>query len=159
MVKSMFPLLGTHVILKQINVSVCAWVLSCIGLFMTPWTFLSSLGSFVHGIFQARVLEWVAIPSPGDLPQLGIKPISPALAGEFFIPSHQGKHRLPYSFVNFLTAENLTIFACHCILGVKYWALHRVNIQKIFMKDWIYVIIILILQISIETQESKCLCS
>ena len=26
-------------------------------------------GSFVHGIFQARVLEWVAIPSPGDVPR------------------------------------------------------------------------------------------
>ena len=25
-------------------------------------------GSSVHGIFQARILEWVAIPSPGDLP-------------------------------------------------------------------------------------------
>ena len=23
-------------------------------------------GSFVHGIFQARILEWVAFPSPGD---------------------------------------------------------------------------------------------
>ena len=25
-------------------------------------------GSSVHGISQARILEWVAIPSPGDLP-------------------------------------------------------------------------------------------
>ena len=25
-------------------------------------------GSSVHGIFQARVLEWVAVPPPGDLP-------------------------------------------------------------------------------------------
>ena len=30
-------------------------------------------GSSVHGIFQARILEWVAIPSPGDLPYPGIK--------------------------------------------------------------------------------------
>ena len=41
-------------------------------------------GSSVHGIFQARILEWVAFPSPGDLSNLGIKPISPALAGGFF---------------------------------------------------------------------------
>ena len=26
-------------------------------------------GSSIHGIFQARVLEWVAIPSPGDRPR------------------------------------------------------------------------------------------
>ena len=33
----------------------------------------SPLGSSVLGIFQARILEWVAIPSPGDLPSPGIK--------------------------------------------------------------------------------------
>ena len=32
----------------------------------------------VHGISQARILEWVAISSSGDLPDLGIKPTSPA---------------------------------------------------------------------------------
>ena len=35
-------------------------------------------GSSVHGIFQAGILEWVAI-SPGDLPNPGIEPRSPAL--------------------------------------------------------------------------------
>ena len=33
----------------------------------------------VHGILHARILEWVAIPSPGDLPNPGIEPRSPAL--------------------------------------------------------------------------------
>ena len=42
-------------------------------------------GSSVHGIFQARILEWVAIPSPGDLPDPEIEPGSPALAGGFFM--------------------------------------------------------------------------
>ena len=44
-------------------------------------------GSFAHGIFQARILEWVAIPSPGDLLNPGNEPASlasPALAGGFF---------------------------------------------------------------------------
>ena len=31
-------------------------------------------GSSVHGILRARIPEWVAIPSPGDLPDPGIKP-------------------------------------------------------------------------------------
>ena len=39
-------------------------------------------GSFVHGIFQARILEWVAFPSPGDLPDPGIKLRSPALQAD-----------------------------------------------------------------------------
>ena len=48
-------------------------------------------GYSVHGIFQARILEWVAIfPSPEDLPDPGIKPVSPALAGIFFTTDHQG---------------------------------------------------------------------
>ena len=36
----------------------------------------SSSGSSVHGILQARILEWVAMPSSGDLPHPGIKPKS-----------------------------------------------------------------------------------
>ena len=33
----------------------------------------------VHGILQARILEWIVFPSPGDLPNPGIEPRSPAL--------------------------------------------------------------------------------
>ena len=41
-------------------------------------------GSFIHGILQARILEWVASSFSGDLPHSGIEPASlttPALAG------------------------------------------------------------------------------
>ena len=31
---------------------------------------------FVHGVFQARIMEQVAFPSPGDLSDPGIKPYS-----------------------------------------------------------------------------------
>ena len=34
-------------------------------------------GSSVHGILQARILEWVAMPSSRDLPNQGIVPSSP----------------------------------------------------------------------------------
>ena len=34
----------------------------------------SPLGSSVHGISQARILEWVAFPSPGDLTSQGAHP-------------------------------------------------------------------------------------
>ena len=43
-------------------------------------------GSSVHGILQPRILEWLPFPSPGDLPNPGIAPLSPtcpALAGKF----------------------------------------------------------------------------
>ena len=47
-------------------------------------------GSSVHGILQARILKWVAMPSFRDLPDPGIEPISPvspALAGRIFMTS------------------------------------------------------------------------
>jgi len=47
-------------------------------------------GSSVHGILQARVLEWVAISFSRDLSDPGIEPmslVSPALAGGFFTTS------------------------------------------------------------------------
>ena len=36
-------------------------------------------GSSVHGISQARMLQWVAISSPEDLPNPGTEPVFPAL--------------------------------------------------------------------------------
>ena len=36
----------------------------------------------VHGILQARILEWVAFPSPGDLPNPGLELRSPALQAD-----------------------------------------------------------------------------
>ena len=50
----------------------------------------SQPGSSVHGISQARMLEWVAMPSSGELPDPGIEivsPISPVLAGKLFTTS------------------------------------------------------------------------
>ena len=44
-------------------------------------------GSSVHGISQARILEWVTISTPGDLPDPRIEPVSlmsPVSAGGFF---------------------------------------------------------------------------
>ena len=42
-------------------------------------------GSSVREIFQARVLEWVAISSSRDLPDPGVKLMSPVLTHGFFI--------------------------------------------------------------------------
>ena len=36
-------------------------------------------GSSIHGILQARIVEWVATPSAGELPDPSFEPGSPAL--------------------------------------------------------------------------------
>ena len=45
----------------------------------------------VHGLLQARILEWAAVPSPGDLPNLGIKPRSPTVQVDSLPAEPQGK--------------------------------------------------------------------
>ena len=54
----------------------------------------SSPGSSVHGILQARILEGLPFPSPGDLLDPGIEPRSPTLGGGFFITEPPRKPRL-----------------------------------------------------------------
>ena len=57
---------------------------------MTAWMCLtlcdpmdfSLPGSSVLGILQARILEWVTMPPPGDLPNPGIKPRFPILQAD-----------------------------------------------------------------------------
>ena len=62
----------------------------------------SPSGSSDHGILQARILEWVACPPPGDLPDPGIKPRSPALqagskpTGSPVIPMGLGKKEFSF---------------------------------------------------------------
>jgi len=63
----------------------------------------SPVGSSVHGISQARVLEWAAFPSPGDLPNPGIEPASPALQEDSLLLSHQGALRDECNTVSALT--------------------------------------------------------
>ena len=50
-------------------------------------------GQSVHGILQARILEWVAISFPGDLPNPGIEPGSPALQADALPSEPPGKSR------------------------------------------------------------------
>ena len=45
----------------------------------------------VHGILQARILEWWLFPSPGDLPNPGIELRSPALQVDSLPAEPQGK--------------------------------------------------------------------
>ena len=81
-------------------VSLSTWKQKCLSSFFTTFVCVQSCptvynlvdcsppGSSVHGISQARMLECgLPLPSPGDLPDPGIKavfPMFPALAAKFF---------------------------------------------------------------------------
>ena len=74
--------LVTQLKFKGALINMCMYTLSHVGLFVTPCTI--ALQAPLHGIFQARILAWVAISYPG------IEPASlesPAFAGRFFTTS------------------------------------------------------------------------
>ena len=73
-------------------------------------------GSYVHRIFQARILKWVAISSPEDLPNPGIQPSSSALAGGLLNTEPPGK---PSNEANELVDRQkgiLLSYSTHCCL-------------------------------------------
>ena len=82
------------------------WVL------VTLQTILS--GSSVHGILQARILEWVAMPSSGTCPAQGSNSslfMSPALAGRLFTTSITGKPNKQYQFSSVQSLSRVRLFA------------------------------------------------
>ena len=82
-------------LVKFINMCVCV----CVKLLQSCLTLCDPMdhsppGSSVHAILQARILEWVAMPSCRGSPDPGIEAtslMSPALAGEFFTTGPPGK--------------------------------------------------------------------
>ena len=62
-------------------------------------------GSSVHEILQARILEWIAIPFLGDLPNPGIEPRSPALQADSLPSEPPGK---PY-LLDMALGKSLTV--------------------------------------------------
>ena len=54
-------------------------------------TLYNPMDCIVHGILQARILEWVAFSSPGDHPKPGIAPRSPTSQIDSLPAEPQGK--------------------------------------------------------------------
>ena len=91
-------LLCYHVVFPLcIRVCVCVYMCSVAQFCLTLCHSMdcSAPGSSVQGIFQERILEWVAISSPKDLPIPGIKLASPALAGRFVTIEPPGTPHAP----------------------------------------------------------------
>ena len=66
---------------------------------LSPWVTSGSLrphglqrpGSAAHGVLQARTLEYVAMHPPGDVPNPGTEPSSPALQVGSLLTEPPGK--------------------------------------------------------------------
>ena len=58
-------------------------LLTHVWLFMTPWT-VAHQAPLTIGFSRQEYWGRLPLPSPGDLPNPGIEPVFPALAGRFF---------------------------------------------------------------------------
>ena len=111
--------------------------LSHVQLFCDP-TDCSKPGSSVHGILQARILDWVAISYSGGSSQpRGWTCVSPALAGRFFSTEPSGKpHVYVYIYINSFIPYNspmiavpfCTVLICNHLLKVTHRRL-KINMQ------------------------------
>ena len=79
---------------KQINMYffVVVLLLSHVPLFATLWTVAHQV-PLSMGFLRQEYWSGLPFPSPGDLPNPGIKPLSSALAGGFFAAEPPGKPR------------------------------------------------------------------
>ena len=71
-------------------VCVCVCVLSCVQLFATSWTVVHQ-ASLSMEFSRLKCWSGLPFPSPEDSPDPEIKPVSPALAGQFFTTEPPGK--------------------------------------------------------------------
>ena len=121
----------THTYMQtHINMCVCtcAQSLGCDKLFVTSWS-VSPPGSFVHEIFQARILGWVAIfyfrgtSWPRDWIHISCLPSISWRILYHYATCHLGRHTYAYLFSNLVFSTWLTLFKfifflsiCHIIL-------------------------------------------
>ena len=68
----------------------------------------------VYGILQVRILEWVAVPSPGDLTNPEIKPRYPTLQADSLPADLPGKPPPPLFFQLLPRC-----FLCMCLIQVS----------------------------------------
>ena len=78
-------------------------------------------GSSVHGISQARILDWVVISFSRDIPNPGIKPTSPSLACGFFTTEPPGKPNIKHT----LKFKKKTKTRPVCLRLNSSWNTHR----------------------------------
>ena len=83
--KTLMPMMtrGKTKMGNYMRVCVCVQCLSCVWLFATPWI-VACQAPLSMGFSRQEYWSGLSFPPPGDLPDPGIKPVSPALVGGFF---------------------------------------------------------------------------
>ena len=112
---------------------------------MTPWT-VGLPGSFVNGILQARILDWVAIPFSRESSQPRDQTWVFHIEGRF----HQGSHFILTCQLHHLTFPRMFMFCQEKIFSAK----PKPNL----MSKWMTLIIKLLIWILNNEFPKKCFC-
>ena len=94
-----------------VRVCVCVYVhaqsISCVWLFVTPWIGAHQTPLSL-GFSRQEYCSGLPFPTPGDLADPRIKPMSPALAGRFFTTVPPGKplHMISYLLLTILSSRS-----------------------------------------------------
>ena len=134
-----------------------ACVLSHVWLFVTPWT-VACQAPLSMGF--ARQECWSGLPflTPRDLPDPGIEPMSPALAGRFFTTEPPGNPTYPYHKWSMLCSSRDCLYWFLWLVYSNAWTIDQLPCQMAdsgaggkynigsqqfspFMKIWQYVLI------------------
>ena len=76
--------------IKEIGHYMCVYMLSRFQLFVTPWT-VAYRTPLSMEFSRQEYRSGLPFPTPGNLPDPGTEPASPALAGKFFTTEPPGK--------------------------------------------------------------------
>ena len=139
-------------------------------------------GFSVHGIFQAIVLEWIAISFSRDLPNSGLEPGLPHCRQTLYHLSHQGSPQINspsplkvccswyyYSYLSYCMISLYWFMSCNiCPLNSWSWALNlivttlRIKIFfsencKVWTKYWLWSAHVAFTRASEEVRSLQCL--
>ena len=71
--------------------------LSCVRLFVTPWTVAYQVPPSM-GFFRQEYWSGLPFPAPGDLPNPGVEPRSPTLQADTLLSEPPGKSKMQIQF-------------------------------------------------------------
>ena len=120
---------------SEILVVVVVYSLSRVQLFWDPMH-CSPPGSPVHGISQARALQWVAVSFPGDLPNPGIEPKSPALQADSLPTELQGGPIFHESQFSKPPCTLHSVCVCMCVCVCVYVFVCMLSCVWLFATPW-----------------------
>ena len=129
-------------------------LLSSVQLFANPWTVYQPTDSYVHGILQARILEWIAIPFSTDPPHQGIEPESLALQTDSLPSEPPGK---PIDLWLWATLGGYNVKAIHITKTTKWLFLLFIYccILPWWMKSSLSLKFLLLFQLSSQEEEKR----